>query len=468
MKKQVYEKIILGQSIMCLGGAGTGKSTMITELYSDLKTTFKENEIGVTATTGTAAIKIGGSTFHSFLGIGIKKTFADIKREVFKRKKHDVWRSLRVLFIDEISMLDGDFFTELEKAARYIRNKELFFGGIQLVLFGDFFQLPPVPDIVDKDKKKRRKTFKKKDVKYLFESDVLMKNISVIVELTKIHRQTDKVFIKLLNHIKKCKVTIEDEKMLRECCRKLDTSDGIEPTILYPINVDVDKYNREELAKLKGQKHVFKSKNSYGYKYDKDVEHVKPINTDEVFGEKLMKFLDGGIIPKELELKVGAQVMYLKNDSINGLVNGSRGVVTKIKYNDKDHPIIFVRFVGKKEDIEIVKQVYDTEIKSDKIVLFRQQIPLKLAWALTIHKCQGMTLDKAKVSTKRIFTYGQFYVALSRVRSLAGLELMDLHLENIKTDPRVLEFYKNLRLSGKKRKAEEQQTLQDAKKRKKL
>lgn len=304
------------------------------------------------------------------------------------------WKSCDVLIVDEISMIGGDFFEKLEEIARLVRRNTKPFGGIQLIASGDFLQLPPVDD-----------------PQFCFQSDAFKRCNLRVVMLKKIFRQADEEFIRILSDIRVGILTPEGKKRLDAC--KIDQSDGIEPTRLYPHRRSVEDENQKRLAQLPGNALKYTAHDS---------------------GE--VHLLKGIIAPDVLILKVGAQVVYLKNDS--GLVNGSRGVVTGfIKPEGKPWPI--VNF-GKR--CIIVKSV-DFTVEVNRVILAnRRQLPLMLAWALTIHKCQGMTLTKAEIHLTKSWENGMVYVALSRVKSLEGAQVYGLEEPIVHAEPNALEWTK--------------------------
>lgn len=294
----------------------------------------------------------------------------------------------------------------MEALARYIRNSDKPFGGIQLILCGDFLQLPPV---VDKTKSQKR---------FCFQSSCWDKCIELCFELREVHRQKDSEFVSILNSIRIGRVTKEiSERLLKTASQKIE-SDGILATILCSHTNDSKIINTSKLSDLKGEEKIFSSQDS----------------------DNATKLLDmQTVAPSKLILKIGAQVMLLKNINVNaGLVNGARGVIVRF---EEGYPV--VRFKNKKE---FTARPERWHVKNSNGSLFcRRQIPLNLAWAFSIHKSQGLTLDCVEMSLSKIFEAGQAYVALSRAQSLNTLRVLDFDSRYVWADPSVLEFYQKFR-----------------------
>jgi len=405
----VYTLITQGKNVFITGGGGVGKSEVVKSFYNQ----YKNNKIiAITSTTGASALLIGGTTLHSYLGIGLGTSSVDIlSKKIVKRPYlRNRWRDLQILFIDEVSMLSPELFDKINEIAKIVRRIDLPFGGIQIVLSGDFCQLPCV-----------------NSCNFCFESKSWSEFDFQIVELNEIIRQKNIDFQNCLNEIRMGNVSNNTKKLLETRINKSLTNDlGIEPTKLYPLNYKVESVNNKRLNKLlKSTKEVFE--------YDLDIEEKKKnLNTD-----KLLKNCNA---VQNLKLTKGCQVMLICNlDIDSGLVNGSRGVVS-----DFVESIPVVTFLnGEKRVIDY----HEWEIKeNDKKVASIFQIPLKLGYAFSIHKSQGCTLDYVIVDLRNIFEYGMGYVALSRVKNLDGLSIVkSIDWNKINIHPKALQFYKNIK-----------------------
>lgn len=403
-QQNILEACLSGKNIFFTGSAGTGKSFLLKRIISALP----PDVTMATASTGVAACHIGGTTLHAFAGIGdgsgLLKNLCDkaMKTPLVAQK----WRKCKHLIIDEISMVDGIFFEKLEAVARHVRKNEKPFGGIQLILCGDFLQLPPV---VDKNKCPKR---------FCFQSASWDRCVELCFELKQVHRQKDQEFVSILNSIRIGRVTKEiSERLLKTATQKIE-SDGILATILCSHTNDSNMINSTKLQNLSGEEKVFMSQDS----------------------ENATKLLDmQTVAPSKLIVKTGAQVMLLKNINVNaGLVNGARGVIVRF---EEGYPV--VRFKNKKEFTARPERWY---VKSSSgSLLCRKQVPLNLAWAFSIHKSQGLTLDCVEMSLSKIFEAGQAYVALSRAQSLDALRVLDFDSRHVWADVEVLQFYQRFR-----------------------
>uniref|UniRef100_A0A3Q3ICM8 ATP-dependent DNA helicase PIF1 n=1 Tax=Monopterus albus TaxID=43700 RepID=A0A3Q3ICM8_MONAL len=402
----VLSAVLSGKNVFFTGSAGTGKSFLLKRIMGSLppKSTF------ATASTGVAACHIGGTTLHSFAGIGSGSAPLEQCIELAQRPRVlQHWTSCRHLIIDEISMVEAQFFDKLESVARSVRRSSEPFGGIQLIVCGDFLQLPPV----SKGKEK---------ASFCFQARSWRKVIQLNMELTEVRRQTDKLFISLLQAVRVGRVTEEvTTKLIASAYHRIER-DGILATRLCTHKDDVELTNEKKLQQLPGSARVFEA-------LDSDPALVKTIDAHSP-------------VSRLIQLKVGAQVMLTKNlDITQGLVNGARGVVVAFESGNTGLPR--VRFLcGVTEVLKPERWVFKA---GGGIHLSRQQLPLKLAWAISIHKSQGMTLDCVEISLARVFESGQAYVALSRARSLEGLRVMDFDPRVVRVDPDVLLFYKKLR-----------------------
>ncbi|KAI3457086.1 hypothetical protein Pfo_013749 [Paulownia fortunei] len=425
-QNQVLDAVCNGKSVFITGSAGTGKTFLLEHIVKKLKKIHGRSRVYVTAPTGVAACALNGQTLHSFAGVGIADVDGEslLDRVLLDSRACYRWRKVKALVIDETSMVDANLFDGLEHVARTLRDKEASvgdkktWGGIQLIVSGDFFQLPPVL----KKKKKGAKV-------YAFEADCWSASFDIQIELTTVFRQSDSLLVQLLQGIRKGENDPEELKLLEGCCS------GYEPdpsaVRLYPRIADVSRVNKEKMESLDQEIYVYKAQ--------------------DLGDKQWMRQLKSGIAPDELELCVGARVMLIKNiNPWRKLVNGATGTVVELcevsenQYGMHDmcshgNVLPLVKFDSGLE--LVVEPEIWVVMDGDKVVARRRQIPLILSWALSIHKCQGMTLDKLHTDLSRVFDFGMVYVALSRVRSLGGLYLSGLDPSKIKAHPKVLEFY---------------------------
>jgi ATP-dependent DNA helicase PIF1 len=406
-QKKIYDLVINERkNVFITSSAGCGKTFIIKEIYKVLS---KTANVGITSLTGISAVVLGGSTVHSYLGIRLGDESCEklCKRIKYNKFMANRWRRLDVLIIDEISMLSIELFEKLEQIARIMRSSDRVFGGIQLLFSGDFLQLPTV-----------------KSDKFCFETPLWNKCFTEpcgkTFLLTEIVRQKDATFARVLNKIRIGEVDDECKDVLEARVIKYFSQDGLIPTMLYPTNYKVDKTNTKYYNELAAPEYTYKIEYQW---------HSKKINKE--YYESLVK------LPYELRLKAGAQVMYLVNNPDLNLVNGSRGVV---KGFVEGFPLVF--FSDGSEKI-ITPECINIE-ENDEILLSYMQLPIKLAWAISIHKSQGSSMDLVRIDLKNIFEYGQFYVALSRCKTLDGLYIRNLVWGKVKTHPEALHFYKNL------------------------
>ncbi len=400
------------------GKAGTGKSTLL-RLF---RNTTRKRAVFL-APTGVAALNIGGQTIHSFFGFPPKPiTKKDIKPRRFKR----LYKKIDVLIIDEISMVRADMIDNIDHFLR-INREEVYlpFGGVQVVFFGDLFQLPPV--VSSPEEKILFKTYYESP--YFFSAH-LFENLEMeMIELHRIYRQEERHFIRLLDAVRTNSVDYDDLEDLNERFMPDFTPEDFYIT-LSARNARVDSINQKELGNLDTEIFDF-----YG-------------KTTGSFSPKLFP------APMVLKLKKNAQVMFIKNDQERQYVNGTIGKIVEI---DLDKIIVEIttqegqkkQIEAKTETWEVLKYKIDDEdndkIKTEIIGTFTQY-PLKLAWAITIHKSQGKTFDRAMIDMGRgAFEHGQTYVALSRCRTLQGIILKErLRPRDILVDERIIDFYQQM------------------------
>ena len=424
-QKTALESFKEGKNIFITGPGGTGKTELIKYLVKDAK--LRKKRIQVCALTGCASVLLGcgAKTVHSWANIGLAAGDSEriIERVAKSKYKNKAWLNVDILIIDEVSMMSVKLLEILDELGRTIRQCHTVpFGGIQIVLSGDFYQLPPIGDKDESD-----------TYKFCFESSKWNIIIDEIICLKTMFRQTDSVYAKILNQIRIGKLYRSSFNILQKCIGK-KSSEVVRPTILLPKRRDVDNINEKELAKLDTETKIF----------NLEIEGVpkKSIKPTAKEVQKLMevRFLKSGMmVDDKLILKIGAQVMCVANIDMEGpypIVNGSQGIVVEFV---NDLPLVQFRD-GQKRIIGKHRWSSET-IESITI----QQIPLIHAWAITIHKAQGVTLELAQIDAgSNIFECGQTYVALSRVKSLEGLYLTALNPSKIKVNKKVQEFYSNL------------------------
>jgi ATP-dependent DNA helicase PIF1 len=395
-QNRVCDAIVSRVNVLITGPGGVGKSTIIKRVV-----TLDDIETGITATTGAAAILIGGKTLHSYLGIGLAKE--DVYNLIPKIKPDavKVWRNTQRLVIDEISMMSAELLDKLDAVAKIIRKCTDPFGGIQVVLSGDFLQLPCISG------------------KFAFEADCWSNLNLTIFHLTKIQRQVDVAFQECLNRARFGLVTDSDVEYITSV-NDLVPNAGLLPTKILCMNVDVDEINAAQLAKLT-------SIETFTYKLE-----IEPTSAIGKF--KISQHCNA---TESLVLAVGAQVMLLVNMKTLNLVNGSRGVV--VDFED-DLPVVRFR------NCVITVHYHGWEVYERKNrVATVYQIPLKLAWAITIHKSQGATIDCATVDLNGVFEFGQAYVALSRVVSKQALIVKNATRMSFRAHPKAIKFYETLK-----------------------
>lgn len=446
---QILRLVESGNSVFYTGSAGTGKSVLLREIIRTLRKKYikSPDAIAITASTGIAACNIGGVTIHSFAGIGIGEGSAeDLVNRVRKNKKAaSRWLRTKVLIVDEVSMLDGDLFDKLAQIGSLIRKSPEPFGGIQVVVTGDFFQLPPVGKGTSQ-------------VKFAFEARLWNQTIKRTFNLNKVFRQKDQQFVDMLNEMRFGRLSQESIARFKSLSRPINDNDGLGATELFPRREDVERSNNGRMSHLQTEQRDFPATDG---------------GTIADPGQR-EKMLANFMAPKKLVLRVGAQVMLIKNmDEM--LVNGSMGKILRFvdpalygtDYDDvdgsgnagkpkserkktattKDMFMPVVEFSvpnrGRREAL-IMTETWKVELPSGEVQVSRTQLPLILAWAMSIHKSQGQTLERVKVDLGRVFEKGQAYVALSRATSLEGLQVLNFDPKKVQAHPTVVEWSKTL------------------------
>ena len=431
-----FDKYVSGENIFITGPGGSGKSYLIKKIASHARQNGKK--IAICAMTGCAAILLncGAKTMHSWSGIGLARGDENIivTRIITNKFKRNFWKYTDVLVLDEVSMLSSKLFNLLDLIGQRVRKSPLPFGGIQLVFCGDFFQLPPIGS--DDEPESKQFCFESKLWNNTFENS---KGENNQIQLTTIFRQKDEIFAKILNQIRVGRLTKTPYNTLMEYVgRKVDPSCKIKPTILFPTRRAVEEINRTEMTKLTSDVKEFSCKRVELIDEEDKKEIIVKKEASEKQKESEEKYLvTNGLFEKTLKLREGAQVMCIANvDMENGIYNGSQGIV--IGFTPENNPI--VRFVN---GVERAMGPH-TWLSENVAGLGVSQIPLILAWAITIHKSQGSTLDMAEIDIGNgIFECGQSYVALSRVRDLSGLYLSAFNPQKIKVNKKVKEYYES-------------------------
>lgn len=391
-----------GVNVFLTGEPGSGKSYTIREYVNYLRSCAVDPAI--TASTGIAATHIGGLTLHSWSGIGINKTLnaAELKDIAGRDRLAKRIRATRVLIIDEISMFDGRTLDLVDTVCRKMKDSEGPFGGMQVIFVGDFFQLPPVSRSDEPLPQ------------FAYESDAWRAVNPMICYLSEQHRQEDETFLKILSALRRGAVHNHHKQLLGERQVVFMDDEFTEMTKLFSHNVDVDRMNLHALQRLDAEPRTYRMA---GYGIPPLIEQLKR----------------GCLSPELLVLKEGARVMFTKNSSDGSYVNGTTGEIVSFS-KDTGYPIVKTR-AGKLIEATTTEWKIEAEGKTIAAIV---QLPLRLAWAMTVHKSQGMSLDAALIDLSNAFAYGQGYVALSRVRSLSGLHLQGLNRRALEVDPNVL------------------------------
>ncbi|GAA5849249.1 hypothetical protein JCM8547_006492 [Rhodosporidiobolus lusitaniae] len=480
-EQQMVLKMVVDdeKSVFFTGSAGTGKSVLLREIISSLKRKYRgsSDAVAVTASTGMAACNIGGTTIHSFASIGLglgtaEQLVANIKKN---RNANAKWMRVKVLVIDEVSMVDGILFDKLAAIAMALKKKGTGrnanapgrpFGGIQLVVTGDFFQLPPVTKGVTPT--------------FAFEAKAWQECIDHTVNLTQVFRQKDTEFIDMLNEMRFGRLSEASIKKFQGLAREPKYPVGVEPTELFPMRTEVDRANQARLRALPGEEKVFKAEDG-GREYDQAKANGRRSTV-----------LDNFMAPEQLVLKVGAQVMLIKNLDTT-LVNGTVGTVVGFGVPELDEEggemegeeelwtvgadgeqirvkaeqtAMNAQEARKKQKLAekiangtielgpriqwqtphgverktMVREEFKVEDQRGEKTAWRKQYPIILAWAMSIHKSQGQTIARVKVDLGKVFEKGQSYVALSRATSLDGLQVLRFDAKKVAAHEKVVSW----------------------------
>ncbi|AWL28891.1 AAA family ATPase [Acinetobacter defluvii] len=401
MKQETALKLMkTGENVFLTGSAGAGKTYTLNQYINYLK--VRKVPVAITASTGIAATHMNGMTIHTWAGIGIKDILSDDDLKRMKERKYlkEHLENAQVLIIDEISMLHAKQLNLVNQVLKYFKESDDAFGGIQVIAAGDFFQLPPV----GKNDEKNRD-------KFCFMSNAWVEAKFRVCYLTEQHRQDDSALNDVLNAIRAQNIQPQHLQALRNT-RNQDIGDTY--TRLYTHNMDVDNINYKHLNEISGKEHQFIAV------------------TDG--NEKLIETLKSSVrAPDELTLKKHAKVMFVKNNFDMGYINGSLGEVVGFEEDDELGVLPKVKLTDG-TTLLVEPETWSVDNDAGKTIASLQQVPLRLAWAITIHKSQGMTLEAAEINLSHTFEKGQGYVALSRLKSIEGLRLLGFNEQALELD----------------------------------
>ena len=397
--------LLSGRSALLTGAAGTGKTHLLNNFIAQVRKRGKK--VSVTATTGLAATHLGGNTIHSWSGIGVNDHLPNNFFERLSKTRRDVISKTDVLIIDEISMLHDFRLDMVDKVLRTVREKDQPFGGIQLVMSGDFFQLPPVnrPN--------------EQGGGFVVYSDAWQELQPAVLYLERQYRQNDEQLLEILTALRTGDVRRRHVEALLARA-EVEPPDG-DITELHTVNVDVDDINIQKLAELPGEERSYQ----------------QTTTGSKIYVENLQRSV---LAPENLVIKLGALVMAVKNSPQKLYANGSIGTVVDFEPLT-EYPVVEFRDGRRVTMVPDVWELRDGERKRASI----SQVPLRLAWAITVHKSQGMTLDAAKIDLRKAFVEGMGYVALSRVRDLDNLYLYGINRRALEVSPDALAIDEVLR-----------------------
>lgn len=418
------------------GEAGTGKTSTIKQLVAALQDAGEV--FHVAAMSGKAAVEIGGTTLHHFLGVGLfrdhpQRLAAQIKRTpaVFAR-----WKNTSTLLIDEISMCTIPLLRKFDEVARLVRGDSQIFGGIRILFFGDFGQCPPI--YTEEEPQQDELTF-------VFEDTKLFPPKEDVILFTKIFRQTDPKFQGLLSRARLGKQTPDDHKLLLSRCINPPPETKIKPTHLFSKKVNVAQINDDELYKLEPDQDKWMS-----YEAKQQIT-VKTPEQKKLAEKLLVQFNKARASPMKLHLAVGAQVLLTKNlDVSGGWCNGSSGIVVEFvpdpkQQSESKNPILYPVVQSLRGEKRIVLSELSSIEDKNEVYATDLQVPLLLAWAITIHKSQGLNMDCVSLSLNReIREYGLGYTGLSRCRTIEGLYISEYDPEAIRAHPKMVQYYEDL------------------------
>jgi ATP-dependent DNA helicase PIF1 len=404
LQDEALDILKLGHNVYLTGAAGSGKTYVLKQYIKYLR----QNNIvvGVTASTGIAATHMNGMTIHSWTGLGIGDSI-DIELILAKPTLKKRMAETKVLIIDEVSMLDGNVLDAVEAISRAFKDKTKPFGGLQVVLSGDLFQLPPVT--------------RSGEPFFVFNSEAWKSMSLKICYLDEQHRQDDSNLLDILNAIRSNSVDETHFEMLSQRIKPAPSSENI--IKLYTHNAHVDDINKTELDRLKTEIKTYQM-------------------TSRGRQNAVESLVNRCLAPEQLVLKVDSEVMFVANNPAKQFYNGTLGKV--IKFNIDGRPV-----VQTKQGLMTVDEYTWKTQDGDKIIAEITQLPLRLAWAITIHKSQGMSLDAAEVDLSKSFEPGMGYVALSRVRSIDGLYIKGINNMAMVVNPQIIELDVKLKSRSK-------------------
>jgi ATP-dependent DNA helicase PIF1 len=410
-QRQALGVMLSGASVFLTGPPGAGKTYVLNEFVRRSERTGKR--VAVTASTGIAATHIGGATIHSWSGLGIRDNLTSYDKEILRandrlRKRYN---GTDILVIDEVSMLHGKRLDMVNEVCKLLRESDEPFGGLQVILVGDLFQLPPVnreSNVAD----------------FVHTSAAWLELSPKICYLSEQHRQAGDRLLDVLEAMRRDEVEDWHTEALKERMGK-QPAETSPVTRLYTHNIDVDTINQKHLLALAGETKRFEMRT-------------------EGNATKVEQLVRSVLAPETLELKVGAEVMFVANNFAEGYVNGSRGQVIRF---DEESGLPEVRLLSTGRTVDVEYQSW-TLMEDGKKRAEVMQLPLRLAWAITIHKSQGMSLDAAEIDLSKSFTPGMGYVALSRVRSLDGVYLSGMNAMAMRLHPEIFAFDEQLRAAS--------------------
>jgi len=419
-QKVTFDAAMEDQNVFISGPGGVGKSFVLTRIIEELKA--RSRRFRVAASTGVSALGIGGCTIHSLLGTEICGTVEQVQTWLGNYKFHraiDRLNFIDTIIVDEISMLSGDYVQMMNFWLQQTRHSNEPFGGVQILFCGDFLQLPPV------------EKGPAPQWRYAFQCPAWTDAKFKTVDLTRSYRQEDQTFVNALNRVRFGDYNKEVRAVFRPCIgRELK-----EPIHLLPTNAEASAINFSKLRAHPGEM----------FSHTPQFEYFVPRLTEENKQKICDALVRDSLTENPLRLKIGVPVILLKNHKSHLYVNGSRGIVTKVEtYPHGGIKLINVLLDGATEEISITSEEWERLNGNGQRVARMHNFPMRLAWALTIHKSQGLTLDNVEIDLTKGFACGQAYVALSRLKSLDGLALTDaIDPSVVKADPEIVNFYED-------------------------